>query len=191
MFNYWIFTVILAIIFIILGFILDREATSDAPLIVLTWVFLIYLIFSLGMRLEAATWELGTITYKEVTKDIITLRDDRTVSQNSSISGNIFFIYGKSVSEEGIYYYTIIGTEEEGYLIKKLDSTKTYLFLDGNDQQTYTEKYEIKELIYDGNFMFGKFFKFKKSNKLKEELIKTELHIPKNSIEVEYEINLK
>jgi hypothetical protein len=110
------------------------------------------------------------------------------MTAHGSYVGNFIIGYGNANSD--IYYYTLVGNDTEGYLVKKYDAGKTYIVTDENDKPYYVEKYIIYDSVPKDNWFFGGLVKQYKTKHI-EQVEKKELHLSKNYIKQNYNIDLK
>jgi len=172
-----VFCIIICIIMIKLC---DGEIFSG---IFLSMLIIVGLIIVNQVILESDS-ELLDNSYE--TYNIYTLRDNSYESQDGFIAGSVFFIYGQTNTEKGLVYTIMFGDEVSGYLVKSLDASNTYLFMDGGDSPYI--KYTYKNELYKSNW-FSRFFYMYDYEK--QDLIKVELHVPKEAIVVSYSIDLE
>jgi len=124
-------------------------------------------------------------------QDIQSISNNLNYSEYSTYSKNSFFLGIDSVTNylnTSLAYYVIVGNNKSGLTIKKLDTTTTHLFLDSDQNPYYIESYSFttsQEQIK----IFGKIL-------AKEPVVKkavldyVELHVPKNTVKIQY-INVK
>jgi len=192
MFNFWIFSLIFIIVLVIIMVVLankygDEEFWGG----ILTMIVIVY--FGIFVITSAVNY-LNTYEVKSFQKgyeyELISLSDSKEVSGEYSDRGNLLFKYASAQVGEEIFYYVIVGNNEKGYLMKKFNIGKVYLFFDEENSPKYIITYETKVYRHYRNFMFGYLFKNRKDY-VETEVVKEELHIPNNSVQVEYNIDLK
>lgn len=123
--------------------------------------------------------------YSEI--QIIKSIEDNSIEHiNGEYNKSLFFAYGKITSDKDLYYRTMVGDDVNGYLVKDFDASSTYIFSDGN-KSPYLE-YKYREYSYSKNWWYGGIMEYEVVH---TELLKTELHLPENAIEIKYEIDLK
>jgi len=123
--------------------------------------------------------------YSEI-QVIKSIEDNSIEHMNGEYNRSLFFAYGKITSDKDLYYRTMVGDDENGYLVKDFDASSTYLFSDGNTSP-YLE-YKYRDYIYSNNWWYGGIMEY---DVVHTELLKTELHLPEDAIEIKYEIDLK
>ena len=194
MISYWWFTLGLFIFLLILFNVLYVKFNYDDDELCgcITVLIIIYLIVSFVF------WVHGTqIAIVEnpselkIEKNIKTIHSDTYSETNGKIGGNILFAYGSLKTDNGIEYITMVGTNQEGYKVKTLDASETYLFFNEDENPRYVEFIRIKTIRQRGNWLFGEVFKFEPKEKVIKEKSRIELYLPSNAVEVNYNIDLK
>ena len=189
MINFWWFSLIATIIV----FIIAWKCTWDVDdAVIATMKFVVgFSIIMLIVFCHAIFTESEEVLSTRVEEcQIKSLKDNTSTKETSFIGGGLTFFYGKSESEDEIYYVTMVGNDQDGYLIKKFDALTTYTFYDSNDNPRYIKRYEEIKTTYQGNFVFGGIFKFN-GDIVSEVLAKEELHLPEDAIEIDYNIDLE
>jgi hypothetical protein len=191
MVGFWFITIILIVVTFILSIIFEDPGNDlFGAIVALFWCA--YLLVSSFSWLSAEVRNTDNIinSYSE-TANLISLKDKNQENLSGEFHGSILFTYGSIKTEQKQMYCVMTGDDQNGYLIKKYDAESTYLFLDGDKNPCVVEKYNTIEHSYDGNFIFGKIFKFHKDPKIENILTKRELHIPKNSVQINYSVDLE
>ena len=196
MFNFWIFTIILVVVIVVfyaifmsrsLSVCSDELVGSIIGIVLILYILLVLFMF-VGYNF---TENSNVIKIYETVENVVSLRDEISINSNGEVSGGLFFTYGAYNSESGLDYYVMVGSDEEGYLIKKLSSECVYLFLDGTDSPRYVSRYETLETFKRENFLFGGFFKVRNIPKQEDILVKQELHVPENAIQIQWSIDMQ
>ena len=185
MFSWWLFGAIFMVVmtFVVHKFIDDCGFVLSVSLIV-------YLIVSACMYFPIDK----DLIREEVSIDkqyIMSLKDSQYSKEESSVSGTLLFFYGSRKTKEGFSYHTLIGNDMDGYLIKSLDGEKTHLFLDGGNSPYVNYVYVDREYKWETNWFIGGIIKPFKNDIEKDILIKTELHLPADAVQVDYTVDLK
>lgn len=198
MFNFWSFTFWMIIIsftsleiFILLK---DRKRNVDKDLYRTIWFvgIIIYLVFSLFMCFK--TDESHETTTEIVENNILGLSDNYDKSITGKVAGNIIFTYGEIREGKDIYYRFMEGNEEEGYAIKdlKISDDIRLFFIEENSGRI---KYHYKIITTNEipNWYYGELFKNNRTdiNEVRKLLKKVELFLPKNSLRVDFTVDLK
>lgn len=190
MFSWTVTLIILIVVLLGIGIYItyktnDDGATGGILAIIVLGVFII-LSFMYGIdSVASATKE--NIKYDYRNKEYIYSMEDN-MTAHGSYGGNFIIGYGNVNSD--IYYYTLVGNDTEGYLVKKYDAGKTYIVTDENDKPYYVEKYIIYDSVPKDNWFFGGLVKQYKTKHI-EQVEKKELHLSKNYIKQNYNIDLK
>jgi hypothetical protein len=90
-----------------------------------------------------------------------------------------------------LYYYAMVGDDKEGYTVNKFKAEDTYLIPEYNTEPYYIEKHKTYDRVYKHNYIFGGLFKEMKPELNRDEIVKRELHLPKNYIKQNYNIDMK
>lgn len=171
-----------------LGIVIDD---SDIVGAILTVFFVVYFIVAFFAYLNA---DIDVLESEEITFEehyVKSLNDQSHISKDASIAGNLLFVYGSSKTDKEINYIVMVGNDDNGYLINQFDATKTYVFFDENENPKYIKTIRTRDYSEKGNMIFGKIFKFSPTLKTKTTIIKEELHLPEDAIEIDYNIDLE
>jgi hypothetical protein len=139
------------------------------------------------------TYILGfMVTGTHYTKNIIEQYDNKTeiYSLSDNLTTQNKFVLGTGSTDGKIKYYTLVGNNQDGYIIKSFSGEATYIVPEENIKPYYLEKHNKVRYDYEKNFIIGILFKPIKS-KIKDEIIKTEIHLPQGYISQQYSIDLK
>jgi len=164
-------------------FIHVKYKIDDEIIIKVFWSFILfYLVTSIifGVNID---YKEDNIHYEYRNKTNI-----YSISDNININGE--FVLGIGAIESELYYYVLIGDDKNGYIVDKYEANSIYLIPEENIQPYYTEKYKMSYRLHEKNIMFGGLFKPFKDCEY-EEYIREELHLPKNYIKQNYDIDLK
>jgi len=88
-----------------------------------------------------------------------------------------------------LVYYVMVGSDQSGLTVKKLDTTTTHLFLDGDQNPYYVEKYNV----ITTQLQIKVFGKVLAEDPITKEIVLdyVELHVPRNTVKIQYDVNLK
>lgn len=190
MFTWTATSIILVILLIGLGVFITYKKEDDGftGTMTSTIILVVYLIISIecGVNAKFNSIQINT-TYEYRNKEYIYSMEDN-MTTHGSYGGNFIIGYGNVDSD--IYYYTLVGDETDGYLVKKYDSSKTYIVTDEDSKPYYIEKYIIYDSVPKDNWFFGGLVKQYKTKHV-EQVEKKELHLSKDYIKQNYNVDLK
>ena len=194
MISYWWFTLVLFICLLILFNVLCVKFNYDDDELCgcITALIIIYLIVSFVFWVHSTQISIvENPSELKIEKNIKTIHSDVHSETNGKIGGNILFAYGSLKTDNGIEYITMVGTDSDGYKVKRLKASETYIFFNEDDNPRYVEFIKIKTIRPRGNWLFGGVFKFEPKETVVKEKSRIELHLPSNAVEVNYNIDLK
>jgi len=189
MFSWWVTFGLLIIILIGAGMylIIKHDASSETcagmtmgAIIIFVILSLIYYFITISNSKEI------NMHYEYKNKEYIYSLEDN-MSTHGKYTG---FIIGHGQVNSDIYYYTLVGDNENGFIVKKYNSSDTFIITDEDDKPYYIEKYKSYDIEYKKNWFFGGLIKSFTIDH-EEELIKKELHLSKNYIKQSYNIDLR
>ena len=192
MLSIGMFSILLPILITIIVPIIAFLKTGDGGITALTVVitFLVSIIFS---AIITNMLYMTTINEKQVS-ELRNALEVKSISDNFNYSSHIegsFFLGCGSVVGDGktsLVYYVMTGNNENGFTVNKFNTETTHLFLDGDKRPYYVEKWNVK--LYDKIIkIFG--IVIAKDSIREDILVQQELHIPQNTVKVQYNIDLK
>jgi len=179
MFNF----LALIVIPIIIGVI--AEKIIKKPIGVLVWFISLTIIFFVSFYTTISDQTIN-YTYKNKTS-IYSLEDNLGVK--GSINGSFVLGCGSinGQTDTNLCYFVMSGDKENGYSVTKYDASEVKVFPEDNiEQPYYIEKYEqINETYY----IWWNIIEL--HDNYPEKLIKKELHLQKNYIKQNYNIDMK
>ena len=184
--------------FIFLAFIRAKITKKKIEDITFYWTFIIILsviiipliiLFASLINKEFFYTETQVLDYKNQ-QPITSVVDG--VEQSSEINGTFILglggIGGSSNAKN--FYYTMVGNNTSGYLLAKYDATTTYIFMD-EDNNPYSRDKIVKTIrTPKSNLLFGGLLKKLKPIKYGDDLTYKELHVPKDTIKIQYNIDM-
>jgi len=183
---WWLGCLILLALFVIfeiwIGYKTNEEELRGVIITILSLILLVLLVIS-GVHSWGTSKEVN-IKYEYKNKINV-----YSIEDNFKTNGTFFLGCGEAKSE--LYYYVMIGNDADGYVVKKYNAERTRLIPQENIEPYYVEKYKHYDEIYGTNFLFGGLFKSMKTDFNKERLEQVELHLPKNYIKKNYNIDMK
>ena len=189
MFNWWVTLGLLIIILIGVGvyLIIKHDVSSETCAGITMGTIIIFVILSaIYFLISISNSKEVNVQYEYKNKEYIYSLED-----NMSIDGKYTgFIIGYGQVDSNIYYYSLVGDNKNGFVVKKYNSSDTFIITDEDNKPYYIEKYKSYDMEYEKNWFFGELIKpFTKDHI--EELNKKELHLSKNYIKQSYNIDLK
>lgn len=203
MFTWWQFVLVFVIVIFLLTFIYEKVTgfeLEDFFIIVIPTsviVFICYCVITFigGLGTMWGYDEVETRYYYEAKENLLTLQDE--TESESKLSGSYMGVFAigvgsvNSSTETEKYYHTMVGTTEEGYILNKYPCDDTYLFFDEEEVPYVQIKMMSYKCDYGKNWLFGGLLKPISNSERKDEAIKTELRVPKDTIKIAYEVNMK
>lgn len=192
MFDDVLFSLILLILFFVVGFLIDAKLSLDKSWKgVFTGVFPLCL-FLIWILLLAFTLyfdsETVTETSYEDKKNIISLsaHDEKLQSEDK-------FIIGLATEEwfggENPVYVTVTGTSDKGYQTNHFYTKDVYLFFDEETNPHVQTRVETPIRKYNVNWLNGGLLKKLEDKTLHdEEVVSYEFHLPKSTIKKDYDL---
>jgi hypothetical protein len=115
-----------------------------------------------------------------------------SIQDNISVEGRYSqaFTIGSGYINGHLYYYALTGNQKDGYVVQEYKASDIHLFPENVTTPYYIEKYHHEVITFKKNIIFGFLFKPMKDFK-NDTLIQNELHLPKNYVKMEYNIDLK
>jgi len=193
MFTWWGFALILILIAFIISILTDiktpnifEDIFSSMVIVFLT----LYGIILVMMWLITTDVESKNVIEYRNQQSILSLQDN--FETQSNIHGSFVLGFGGvgGSSSTDCYYYTMTGNESSGYLLTKYSATNTYIFMDENTNPYSIDKVIVSVSNYKTNWFFGGLLKPLKQFKYDDSKVK-ELHVPNDTIKVQYNIDMK
>jgi len=98
------------------------------------------------------------------------------------------FLIGVGNTESNLYYYLMSGDTIKGYDLLKYDVLKSEVIKNENTNPYVIETYRHYDIAYSKNLLFGVIAKPFKNIVNQKDLEKTQIYIPKNSMQVNYRL---
>jgi hypothetical protein len=187
MFTWWlgiiVYSIIIVIIFAVFNHIFDWDLDEeDAKYGTLFLIFVFAIMCLWGHMHTYNSVEKITLSQYENKIEIYSLADNMT-NQGK-------FVLGTGSSDNKIKYYTLVGDQNNGYLIKSYDGDTTYVVPEENVKPYILEKYEKVQYHYGTGFIVGILFQPVKDFE-EDKVVKREIHLPQNYISQQYSVDLK
>lgn len=186
MISWWLGSIILIVIFAVVCIVLGIKSGDDGfygSLFVFLFLGLIVLDFFCGIH-SFLNSEVVNKKYVYTNKANV-----QSIEDNLKTSGQ--FILGCGGIGSDLYYYVMVGNDKDGYTVDKYNVEDTYLIPEENVQPYYIEKHEKYDIVFKNNFLFGGLFKPINPWLNRDNLEKKEIHLPKNYIKKNYNIDMK
>lgn len=195
MFTWWGFGLILIILSLVIAILIDGgivkafQGENIFGAIVIFFV-MIYIFLAIIMWLITTDVESKNITEYRNQQSILSLQDN--IETQSNIHGSFILGFGGvgGSSSTDCYYYTMIGNESSGYLLTKYSATDTYVFMDEDSAPYSRDRVVVSVSNYKPNWFLGGLLKPLKQFKYDDSKVK-ELHVPKDTIKIQYNIDMK
>lgn len=181
---WWLGCIILFVLIIAIGFVAmektnDEDFSIDIMKVLLTISFVIILLCTFHSWF--GSYEINTkYTYENKAS---------VYSISNNINTNGSFILGCGTINSDLYYFIMVGDDEQGYTVQKYNAKDTYLIPE-DVTPYYVEKHKISDMRSAQNFIYGGLFKPLKDVIGFDSVQKKELHLPKNYIKQNYNIDI-
>jgi len=196
MFTWWGFGLILIIVSVIISVamtIKDYIGIKDVFAVIGSFTMIFLLLYGLLAQIMYGVFadkKVENITEYRNQQSILSLQDN--IETQSNIHGSFILGFGGvgGSSSTDCYYYTMTGNESSGYLLTKYSATDTYVFMDEDSAPYSRDRVVVSVSNYKPNWFFGGLLKPLKQFKYDDNKVK-ELHVPKDTIKIQYNIDMK
>jgi hypothetical protein len=164
------------------------EIIKDFFFELLTFLIIAVMVWFIGTE---TTRELGE--YKTVVKSYEKQYQVYSIEDNISIKGEYArsFYVGTAYIGNNMEYYSLVEDESGGLIMKKFDAYNTYLVPEENlEEAYYIQKVNTVKYSYYKNPLIGFWFKALKPI-VKDEVIRVEIHLPKQYVLKQLKVDLK
>lgn len=186
MIVWWLGSIILCVVFIFIGIVVVNRTYDEDLGFNLVFVLCVVLFASDLFCGIHSFFNIKNINIRHKYNEKLYVR---SIEDNFKTSG--VFVLGSGGFGSDLYYYVMVGNDNDGYTITKFKAEDTYLIPEENIQPYYIEKHKIYDTVFATNYIFGGLFKPMKPWLNQDVIEKRELHLPKNYIKQTYNIDMK
>lgn len=191
MIGYWAFTGFLFLILFFISGMLFVKFEEEFIGGILTVVIVLYFGITLvGSAVYDLNIQINKDTQTTQTISVMSLTDNFTSELNGKLRGGLFFTYGQIQTDNKAYYRVMTGDDKIGYIMTDIPVENTRLFFTDDLPKMETDIRHIETCQKDGWF-YGGLIKTKKIVKKANNVVGYRLYLPKDSVKVEFNVDMK